>query len=501
MNGNIFSILNKDYAGRIGQMKTTHGVIETPSFVPVINPHDQIIKPSEMKKLGVNIIITNSYIINSNEKLKEKILSKGLHSFFNFDGPIMTDSGSYQLSVYGHVNIRNNEIIEFQNDIGSDICVPLDIPTSPDENYKKTCEDLKITNERIKEAEKIYKEKKYTSILACPIQGSTHINIREQSSKYGSSIDCGLYPIGAVVPLMESYRYGELVSVIIASKKYLNPLIPVHLFGAGHPSMLGLSVLLGCDLFDSASYALYAKNNRYITERGTYKIEDMKYFSCSCEVCSSYNPKELLTDENKVYLLSKHNLISILNEVNAIKQAITDKRLFELVSQRCHCHPKLLDGLMKLKKYSSILESVDVASKSTLFSIGPMSSIRSEVMRYRLRVSRFNFIDVNTCLIRIGKSSIDYKYDQLLNFKPPFGSYPIELEETYPFNFESTSVPSYQELRIGITNTIKLIKTNGNISFSFLINKYMLYIDKKLIDLLSKYCTLVYDKKGEDIYL
>ncbi len=66
-------------------------------------------------------------------------------------------------------------------------------------------------------------------------------------------------PIGAVVPLMESYRYRDLVSVVMAAKQTLTPSACVHLFGAGHPSMFALATAMGCDLFDSAAYALSAK--------------------------------------------------------------------------------------------------------------------------------------------------------------------------------------------------------------------------------------------------
>ena len=70
-------------------------------------------------------------------------------------------------------------------------------------------------------------------------------------------------PIGGVVPLMMEYRFSELVDIILTVKGSLSPSRPVHLFGAGHPMLLSLSVLLGCDLFDSAAYVLYAQDLRY----------------------------------------------------------------------------------------------------------------------------------------------------------------------------------------------------------------------------------------------
>ena len=96
--------------------------------MPVIHPGKQSI---DVKTFGAEIVITNAYIIYKNEELREKAPKEGVHSLINFDGPVMTDSGSFQLSEYGDVDINNREVIEFQELIGSDIGTSLDIPTPP----------------------------------------------------------------------------------------------------------------------------------------------------------------------------------------------------------------------------------------------------------------------------------------------------------------------------------------------------------------------------------
>ncbi len=88
------------------------------------------------------MLITNSYIIYRTERLKQAALSQGLHSLLGFDGPIMTDSGSFQLSVYGSVEVDNPGIVTFERDIGTDIGVPLDIPTPPDVPFGRAREEL-----------------------------------------------------------------------------------------------------------------------------------------------------------------------------------------------------------------------------------------------------------------------------------------------------------------------------------------------------------------------
>ena len=83
---------------------------------------------------------------------------------------------------------------------------------------------------------------------------------------------------------MENYRYKDLVSVVMAAKRTLSPASCVHLFGAGHPSMFALATAMGCDLFDSAAYALYAKDGRYMTTHGSFRISELIDLPCACSV-------------------------------------------------------------------------------------------------------------------------------------------------------------------------------------------------------------------------
>ena len=84
--------------------------------------------------------------------------------------------------------------------------------------------------------------------------------------------------LGSPVEFMESYEYKLLASMIITAKKQIPNNIPLHLFGAGHPLTIPLAVALGCDTFDSASYILYAKHDRYIEEDKTTHLADIKHF-------------------------------------------------------------------------------------------------------------------------------------------------------------------------------------------------------------------------------
>jgi len=480
----IFEILDKDAGGRIGKLKTPHGTVETPTVMPVVNPNIQLIPPNEMKSFGAEILITNSYIIYRKEELRSVALEKGLHGLLGFDGPIMTDSGSFQLSVYGSVEVTNEEILGFQQKIGSDIIVPLDIPTPPDVHYRRAEEELAVTAERLEAARKFIQGEQ---LLAGPVQGSTYPELREKAASHLRDLNFDVYPLGAVVPLMESYRYAELVDVIAAAKKGLSPTSPVHLFGAGHPMMFALAVALGCDLFDSAAYALYAKDGRYITVNGTYHIEKLNYLPCPCPICSKYTADELKKAKNKEELLARHNLYATFAEIRLIKQSIRDGKLLELVEQRCRAHPKLLDGMKKLYTHSAWLEQLDPATKSTFFYCGPESASRPEVLRFGKRLERFSL--EGSAIIRTTPVKGERSYDQLLIFKAPFGAFPAEMEEVYPFNAEVSKFPDYEALSTALSNTLKLIELNPKAKFTFVCEREF---EHPLLEKIKEKAELVY---------
>ncbi|NIA03110.1 MAG: tRNA guanosine(15) transglycosylase TgtA [Nitrospirae bacterium] len=465
----IFEITHKDLAGRIGRLTTPHGTIETPTIMPVINPNIQTIPAKEMPGFGAEMIITNSYIIYRKGVLKAKAQQESLHSLLEFDGPIMTDSGSFQLSVYGEVEVDNAQIIEFQQSIGTDIGVPLDIPTPPDADYDRVKQELATTNERLMEALELNKDSQM--LLAAPIQGGRYPDLREEAARQLGSAGFDIYPIGAVVPLMESYRYADLVDVIVSAKKGLPSSAPVHLFGAGHPMVFALAVALGCDLFDSAAYALYAKDGRYLTAGGTYHIQDLEYLPCSCPVCTSHTAREISASPDKIQLLARHNLYVTFAEIRTVKQAIRDGKLWELVEKRCRTHPRLLDGLKRMTSHMDWIEQFDPTSKSTYFYCGPQSVNRPEVLRWNKRLE--HLILEGTVLIRSGKKiSGEAEYDHVLHFKPPFGAYPLELKETYPLNAEVINIPDHESLTSALENTKKLIQLNPNAEFTFLYRQY-----------------------------
>lgn len=436
-----FEIKRKDFGGRIGKITIGKHQIETPTILPVINPNLQTISADKLKDIGAEILITNAYIIYKNQELKKKVLEEGLHELIGFDGPIMTDSGAYQLSVYGDVEVSSDEIIDFQKDIGSDIIVPLDIPTSPDASKERAKEDLKMTMERLK---KIERDK---NNFAGPIQGSKFFEIRKKSAKEVGELDFDLYCIGGVVPMMESYDFEELSKAIIYSKKNLPLDSPVHLFGAGHPMTFALATLLGCDLFDSAAYALFAKRGKYLTNKGTWDIKEMNFLPCSCPICEKNEIEEIKNEKEKLAL---HNLYVTFEEIRTIKESIRKGKLFELTFERCRAHPKLISGLkIALEEANVFFEELTPRSKkSAFFYQGEESLLRPEIRRNMEKITEMN-LSGNILLFSFQDFSIKEKNDvQVIKVLPPF-VYPKELNRTYPFG-QSVVPKINEEKRLGI---------------------------------------------------
>ena len=449
----MFEIKAKDNRGRVGVLKTKHGNVKTPALMPVIHPRKQAI---DVKKYGADIVITNAYLIYKDEDLKQEAIDKGLHELINFDGPIMTDSGSFQLSVYGDVDITNKEVIEFQELIKTDIGTSLDIPTAPFVTREKAEEDLEITLQRAREAIEYRNSQDMEMKLNSVVQGSTFPDLRRYCADELTKLDADLYPIGAVVPLMESYHYKDLVDVVMNSVAHLPDNKPRHLMGAGHPMIFALAAAMGCDLFDSAAYILYAEDDRLLSTRGTYKLENLQEMPCSCEVCTKYTPDDLRAMDKKERrdLIAIHNLHVSFAELRLVRQAIYEGSLMELVEERCRVHPQLLNAYRQLANYMDDMEKYDPRSKkSAFFFTGPESLYRSEVKRHmnklrempkkrdlvilppsRKPYSKFISGKLGEFYIYGSERELDLDDTDFMVLDIPFGLVPLDIDEVYPLS-------------------------------------------------------------------
>jgi len=462
-----FEIRERDLLGRIGKLKTKSGTVETPALLPVLNPAIQPVAPERIRReFGFEAVITNAYILKQN--FQNRPVEEGIHKFLNFNGVIMTDSGAYQTLVYGDVATNAEEIVRYQEQIDTDVATILDIPTG----WKVTEENAERTvKETLKRARELFKLRTKDDILwVGPVQGGKYLNLVAKSAQQLNRLPFQINALGSPTEVMERYRFDVLADMIMTAKLNLGSEKPLHLFGAGHPFMFALAVALGCDLFDSAAYALYAREDRYMTENGTYRLHELTNFPCSCPRCCSSTPKQALElqQNQRTIFLAEHNLYASSAEIKRVKQAIRDGRLWEHLEMRAHSHPALLQAVKTLAKHKEFIEKHSPATKkSGLFFFNSISLMRPEVVHYRRMIQqRYTQPEGTTTLLlfpqtrtkpfhrsqeyrriarALKKPSLAERESHTCFYAAPFGVIPIELDEVYPLSQHEIVLPLDEE--------------------------------------------------------
>ncbi len=449
----IFEIKDKSLAARIGELITAHGKITTPTLFPVINPLHQEVSLETIRSIGFEAIITNAYILKKHRE--QEVSKEGIHKYLNFHGPIMTDSGGYQILEYGDVEAKPHEIVEFQEKIGSDIAVILDVPTGGQASYDEAKWTVEETLRRARLSLNYVREEK--TIWVLPIQGGKYLDLLEYSAKKALEMpQYKMISIGSPTQILEKYEYQTLVKMIATVKNVIPPKYPVHLFGAGHPMFLPFAVALGIDTFDSASYILYAKDERVMLPHGTLRLKEIKEIPCTCPICSKYTVQELLSlrRDERVKLLATHNLYIIWQEIKRIREAIRENTLWDLLEERSHSHPALLKAFKELVKHIEYIEKHHPLSKpeiSGIFLYDKLSLHRPEILRHRKNVvNKYKppavfkvalvLLDIEakpitrTNLYREIREKVSIEDVHILVFMPYFGIVPEELAETFPLS-------------------------------------------------------------------
>ena len=443
----MFEIKKSDLAGRIGILHTNHGKVETPAYVPVIHPVKQSIPAKKIREMGFDLVITNAYI--TLKQYDDEVTKNGIHSIINYDGAVMTDSGGYQVLEYGDIDTNYKAMAEFEKKIATDFAIPLDKPTGFGLPKKRAIEYVNHTLKVSKET--LDARDNNGQIWVGPIQGSEYSDLVRKSTRALVEYGFQMLALGSPVEFMESYEYRLLAQMIITAKKEMPDSIPLHLFGAGHPLTIPLAVALGCDTFDSASYMLYAKHDRYITEDGTTHLDEISYFSCTCEVCTKFKPKEILSlsRDNKINNLALHNLYSIKAEVDRVKQAIDEGRLWEYALKKARAHPKLFESTSVFTSNTSFLsQGTPRFKENAIFLFSRDDQFRPEVARFHNMVRKFKTDKKNLVVVPDGamkpfylsseynklkkKFAKVFEDTQFCQYNPYLGIIPLELSDVYP---------------------------------------------------------------------
>ncbi len=349
---------SKDTDARLGVLETPHGVIETPIFMPVgTRASVRSMTPEEVKDLGAQIILANTYHLHlrpGEDLVKE---AGGLHKFMNWDGPILTDSGGFQVFSLGdrrtiseegvefrsHIDgskkfISPEKAVEIQTALGSDIMMAFDecAPYPADYNYvKKSMERTTRWAKRCKDAHKNTDNQALFGI----VQGGMYKDLRTQSAKDLIELDFPGYAIGGL-------SVGEPKDLMCEILDHTTPLLPEdkprYLMGVGTPDYLFEAVIRGVDMADCVLPTRIARNGTAMTSHGRLVVRNAKYakdFSkldpeCDCYTCQNYSRAYIrhLFNVNEILgprLVTIHNIYFLTKLMENIREAIKNDNLLE----------------------------------------------------------------------------------------------------------------------------------------------------------------------------
>ena len=436
-----FELLDRDGLARLGRFSTPHGVIETPALLPVVHPDParQPVAPEQMRtRLGVGAVITSAYITWRTPPLRAVAETEGIHRLIRFDGPVMTDSGAFQQHAYGSVEVTPEEILAFQNAIGSDIATVLDVFTEPEDTREETEAALVATTER-----SVKSRAARPGLLAVPVQGGSHADLRARSAKAASEVG-DVLAVGGVVPLMEQYRFPELVRVLVATRPTLSPARAVHLFGTGHPMTFALAALFGVDLFDSSAYHKFARRGSLMFPDGTVALDDVRERTCHCFLCAEMPLTEVarLPLDERERKVAFHNLLVSVEEIGRVRQAIRDGTLWELAERRSAAHPALRAGLREALANPDVFLPTEPESRRAFREVISESTSRPTAVRFRHAVDTYRVGKAEGR--RVPRFPLRPEYLRYLpttdrSLRPiewesltAFGPVPVELADLYP---------------------------------------------------------------------
>ena len=358
----MFELLGKDATtkARRGRLTTAHGVIETPAFMPVGTQGSvKAVSPRELREVEAQIVLGNTYHLFVRPGLDVIRQVGGLHRFMNWDGPILTDSGGYQIFSLAKLRKITEEGVQFQNHIdgspafispeiameiqatlGSDVAMVLDeCPPWPCE-YEYAARSLEMTHRWAKrckaKSESIpqSERKPERQLIFGIVQGATFEELRKSSAQTLAAMDFDGYAIGGV---SVGEPEPEMMSAVEWSEPHLPEDKPRYAMGLGTPPQLIELIARGVDMFDCVLPTRLARNGTAFTNTGTLNFKNAEFTmqtgpleeGCACEACRGYSRayiRHLLKAEEilGLRLLSIHNLHFYLDLMKRARAAIED---------------------------------------------------------------------------------------------------------------------------------------------------------------------------------
>lgn len=351
----------KQSGARVGELTTPHGVIRTPVFMPVgTQATVKTLTPYEVKDAGASIILSNTYhlYMRPGHKLVER--AGGLHKFMNWDRPILTDSGGFQVfSLAGirkiteegvtfssHIDgsrhlITPEKSMEIQESLGSDIMMAFDVCSKYGCDHADAEKAMNTTLGWLDRCRKYHVND--TQMLFPIVQGNMFSDLRQISLRETIPYaECGIAIGGLSVgePKETMYRLMDEM------QPYYPKNMPRYLMGVGSPDCLVEGVLRGIDMFDCVLPTRIARNGTAFTSQGKVVVRNGKYKddftpldpNCDCYCCRSYSKAYIrhLLNAGEVLggrMLSLHNITYLINLMQRIRDAIFEDRFLDFVRE------------------------------------------------------------------------------------------------------------------------------------------------------------------------
>ncbi len=354
----VLSTTDRHSKARRGQLTTAHGVIDTPAFMPIGTQGTvKAVTPRELRELDAQIILGNTYHLFVRPGLDVIKHFGGLHKFMNWDGPILTDSGGYQIFSLAKLRKITDGGVEFQNHIdgarafispeiameiqaalGGDIAMALDecVPYPCEYNYAaqsaelttrwaKRCLEWKRRNgETAKRGLADSPDRRFAdSMLFGIVQGATFDDLRKQSAQAIVDLDFDGYAIGGV---SVGEPEEEMMRAVESAEPFLPRDKPRYAMGLGTPPQMLEMIARGMDMFDCVLPTRLARNGTAFTTTGTLNLKNAQFAldkspieeNCACDACREFSRgyiRHLIKAEEilGLRLITLHNLHSYLN--------------------------------------------------------------------------------------------------------------------------------------------------------------------------------------------
>jgi len=320
--------------------------VELPLFIPVFRPDYSFeLFSDENFKYGLNAVMVNSFLIYREKDLKVRFengytLRKHIGGF---KGVLCTDSGAFQQMGGRKVDLDPVEIVKFQNNIKTDIAAPLDLITPPDVCYEESYRRMVLSQYRIEEAAELCDY----SDLAGIQQGGGFYSLRQRHIRLLADIKLNYYGIGSMVPFFnKNHDLFFACMVINDARKVVGSEVPIHVYGAGDPLEIAFMFQAGASVFDSSSYAHYARCGYYMTPYGAVNkrasCERLEY-ACPCPICRKNDMNIIFCKESGEKLRQQHNLLVILDTIRRLRLYCERGNVEEYLSEVFDKHVSNMD--------------------------------------------------------------------------------------------------------------------------------------------------------------